>query len=191
MGNYLKQRGEQVKLGTCENLYYTRFHSLNTAHDIEGDKEHYLRSDQYRFRFPFPDEDRMFRAAAVRDDVQDHDRGVRLQVPVALLVSVGFFDEETMPPQADLVELRLHQQRPLRGYLFPVFEIGDKGYPHDRRFRVEDPAHVCAIASGALQTYVPPAAGSKGLTAEEMGQMLGRMMDGVLVRQYEPAGVAV
>jgi hypothetical protein len=58
MGEYVKNiQGEEVKIGTCENLYYCRY----------SDKEMLLNADEYfdekngfRYRFPFPDEDNKF-----------------------------------------------------------------------------------------------------------------------------------
>ena len=60
MGEYLNFDGEDVKIGTCENLYYLRYDFLKDNLDRfkAGDQEpkSYL-SDGSRFRFPFPEED--------------------------------------------------------------------------------------------------------------------------------------
>ena len=56
MGEYTKINGEQVKLGTCENLYYMRFEQLKQL-DAEARAEYGDESQGYRYRFPFPEED--------------------------------------------------------------------------------------------------------------------------------------
>jgi len=67
MGEYAQYKGSDIKLGTCENMYYLRADQRSL---IDG-YEFALEVD--RFRFPFPDE----------DDVkpgrfEDYDRGVRI-----------------------------------------------------------------------------------------------------------------
>jgi len=65
MGEYISVDGiGQIKLGTCESLYYVRYTDLarwvreGRTHQVDGNDEpaEYLKG-AYRFRFPFPDED--------------------------------------------------------------------------------------------------------------------------------------
>ena len=64
MGEYAKLRGQVLKLGTCEDLYYVRFDDLlNAIRAGQAEKEpnsaepaEYL-GGAFRFRFPFPNED--------------------------------------------------------------------------------------------------------------------------------------
>ena len=83
MGEYLKYKGEPVKLGTCESLYYTTYEQYKKAFEsgdlekMEGndEPENYL-NGSYMFRFPFPDETKV--------KIGDHEpfnRGYKLQVP--------------------------------------------------------------------------------------------------------------
>lgn len=58
MGEYAKHDGEQIKIGTCEEMYYLRYDQREEVEpekgnvDPAGDERHEL-----RFRFPWPDED--------------------------------------------------------------------------------------------------------------------------------------
>ena len=64
MGEYALYRGQPVKLGTCEDLFYVRYADFARM-VAQGELERYIGNDApesylsgvYRFRFPFPDED--------------------------------------------------------------------------------------------------------------------------------------
>jgi len=70
MGEYITHNGQQIKLGTCEDLYYVTFQQLvKMARKSGGEAYHYLKLDasgtgRYRFRFPFPRE----------TNAEDHER---------------------------------------------------------------------------------------------------------------------
>ena len=68
MGEYakLKSTGEEVKIGTCENMYYLRFEDRYKV-------VYNLSFDNYRFRLPFPDEDNNGIG-----NYNDYDRGIEL-----------------------------------------------------------------------------------------------------------------
>jgi hypothetical protein len=59
MGEFMQRiaDGERVKVGTCEDLYYLRFDQLTQVR-CDGDADPERQLDVYRFRFPWPDEDR-------------------------------------------------------------------------------------------------------------------------------------
>lgn len=68
MGEYIKYKGNEIKIGTCESLYYTSYQkyerALKEGHlsELPGNDppEEYAKADSgYRFRFPFPDEDNL------------------------------------------------------------------------------------------------------------------------------------
>ena len=66
MGEYVKINGTETKIGTCESLYYTTAKQFKTAlpeMTCEGsmNPSEYLTSGEFRFRFPFPDEDNIAR----------------------------------------------------------------------------------------------------------------------------------
>ena len=59
MGEYATYKGQQVKIGTCESMYYLR---ADQAHEVtakSGNVDPMSDRDRaaIRFRFPFPDED--------------------------------------------------------------------------------------------------------------------------------------
>lgn len=67
MGEYATYRGENIKIGTCEDMYYLR---ADQRDQIQGyDFASCL--DELRFRFPFPDEDDLEPGS-----FDDHGRGV-------------------------------------------------------------------------------------------------------------------
>lgn len=68
MGEYVKFKGEDIKIGTCENLYYVTYGKYLDA--LKQGQLSYVRGNDvpgayavpdsgYRFRFPFPDEDKL------------------------------------------------------------------------------------------------------------------------------------
>ena len=74
MGEYALYNGEQVKIGTCENLYYLRYEHRKQVQPLpnnlnpNGDEQY-----ECRFRFPWPDED--YTAAPGTDNERhDYDR---------------------------------------------------------------------------------------------------------------------
>ena len=84
MGEYakLKTTGEEVKIGTCENMYYLRFEDrYKVVYDLSF--------DNYRFRLPFVDEDNIDIG-----NYNDYDRGLDL-VPCydEELKTYSYFDD--------------------------------------------------------------------------------------------------
>lgn len=78
MGEYIKINNEQVKLGTCEDLYYTRYSQLKNIVSMAGfcggnaQPEEYLNpKNGFRYRFPFPEEDNK-----QIGDYEDYDKGI-------------------------------------------------------------------------------------------------------------------
>jgi len=71
MGEYL----HNVKLGTCESLYYTTYNQLKNW--LVSGKENFLKVNSgYRFRFPFPDEKNRRIG-----DYDNFDRGYLINIP--------------------------------------------------------------------------------------------------------------
>lgn len=60
MGEYAKDRvtGDRIKIGTCEDLLYLRADQLGRI-ACDGDADPVRHLNVYRFRFPWPDEDRV------------------------------------------------------------------------------------------------------------------------------------
>lgn len=59
MGEYAKFRGQEVKIGTCEDMYYLRADQAALVQPLSGNARPASKEDQaiIRFRFPWPDED--------------------------------------------------------------------------------------------------------------------------------------
>lgn len=51
MGEYADYKGQRIKIGTCESMYYLRADQMNDVRPVPG------ALDVIRFRFPFPAED--------------------------------------------------------------------------------------------------------------------------------------
>ena len=90
MGEYVKIMGEHVKIGTCENLYYTSFQNFQKLSENGVIKENQSTIKEYltggfRFRFPFPDEPEN----VLFSEVENFDRGVLFIVPKFLGVEIG------------------------------------------------------------------------------------------------------
>jgi len=75
MGEYAirKSDGQNVKIGTCENMYYLRYEDRDKVRAVSGSVDPVKEAHQLRFRLPFPDED------DVRiGQYQEYERGQRL-----------------------------------------------------------------------------------------------------------------
>ena len=57
MGEYAKYRGREVKIGTCEDMYYLRADQARDVQPISNSLNPWRERYVLRFRFPFPDED--------------------------------------------------------------------------------------------------------------------------------------
>lgn len=59
MGEYakLKGTGKEIKIGTCENMYYLRFDQREMVWPQRGNVNPMTDTEHIRFRFPWPDED--------------------------------------------------------------------------------------------------------------------------------------
>lgn len=63
MGEHINIKGQSVKLGTCEDLYYATYDQVRAAASIatqqpgNAEPRDYLKPNIWRYRFPFPDED--------------------------------------------------------------------------------------------------------------------------------------
>lgn len=63
MGEYATRRsdGQEIKIGTCENMYYLRYDQRGLIQPLEGNVDPHDPeiACELRFRFPWPDEDRI------------------------------------------------------------------------------------------------------------------------------------
>jgi hypothetical protein len=58
MGEYANYKGKQIKIGTCESMYYLRADQARMVQPLDGNVDPIKDAGSIRFRFPFPDEDR-------------------------------------------------------------------------------------------------------------------------------------
>lgn len=72
MGEYARYNGKEVKIGTCESMYYLRYEDKNKVAYIPGNVNAGTESNLF-WRLPFPDEDNVQIGHYDR-----HDRGERL-----------------------------------------------------------------------------------------------------------------
>jgi hypothetical protein len=96
MGEMIKSLwGEEMKIGTCENLYYARYAEFKeNRHRFTGMPGNdtptgYLQPNTYRFRFPFPDEDGKFGNGICTDEKLYYDRGFLLSIPKTYKVEIA------------------------------------------------------------------------------------------------------
>jgi hypothetical protein len=81
MGEYAIRNsdGQEIKIGTCESMYYLRFEDRFKVSGIPGREDGNVKpwideeAAQIRFRLPFPDEDNL-----LPGEYKQHDRGERL-----------------------------------------------------------------------------------------------------------------
>lgn len=57
MGEYAKYNGQEVKIGTCEDMYYLRYDQRYKVDALRGNVDPVKDAEGLRFRFPWPDED--------------------------------------------------------------------------------------------------------------------------------------
>jgi len=89
MGEFIRYRGTEIKLGTCEDLYYATYPKYIAALEAQvlfrsewnGSPEEYAKPDAgFRFRFPFPDEDHL----SLGSIEYDFSRGVRIELDISV-----------------------------------------------------------------------------------------------------------
>jgi hypothetical protein len=154
MGEYAEYHGKEVKIGTCEDMLYLRYdqrelvkrmpHSLDPA---DEDTQKVI-----RFRFPWPDEDRVEPGSFENPDRAIHIPG--LVAPegtehghVQFVASAGY--NVCLPCPEATPDPRIHrnghrgavllvQQAVRAGKLVSIFMCGGCG----ARFRIEDVEHL-------------------------------------------------
>lgn len=57
MGEYAKYAGEEIKIGTCETMYYLRADQAHKVTPLRGSVDPVRDAEHLLFRFPFPWED--------------------------------------------------------------------------------------------------------------------------------------
>jgi hypothetical protein len=75
MGEYAKFGGREVKIGTCEDMWYLRYDQRSKVSPLPGNVDPVRDAAALRFRFPWPDED-----AKNPGDFEDYGRGIGVTV---------------------------------------------------------------------------------------------------------------
>jgi hypothetical protein len=78
MGEYAKYGGQEIKIGTCETMYYLRADQRMMVRCMSGNVDPVRQATEIRFRFPWPDEDHIQPGA-----FQDYNRAIA--VPGAMV----------------------------------------------------------------------------------------------------------
>lgn len=75
MGEYAtrKSDGQEIKIGTCESMYYLRYEDRAKVRHLSGNVNPVKDAGELRFRLPFPDED-----GIQPGEYEDYNRGQRL-----------------------------------------------------------------------------------------------------------------
>ena len=163
MGEYAKYKGEEIKIGTCEDMYYLRFDQRHDVEHVHGNVN--PASDDamsIRFRFPWPDEDHIEPGGAF----ENYNRSVAVYVPmpdgvdhstVQFVAQAGYLISLPCPegtPDARIHRngfsgaVKLVRQKLLAdGRLVPILMCGGCG----AMWREEEPDKIRAIADAFLQ----------------------------------------
>lgn len=156
MGEYIRYRGEEIKIGTCEDLYYATYPKYiaaleaHTLHRLEGNSspEAYAKPDAgFRFRFPFPDEDHL----SLGSLEYDYSRGVPITLDVSACEPPKGHDRNKSTFQMEITQQKL------------VFRESDKNLclalvwrdPKTRQsFRIEDDADIKNILKQIIKHHI-------------------------------------
>lgn len=170
MGEYAKFGGEQIKIGTCENMYYLRADQAHMVQAVPGNVDPVKDAGAgIRFRFPWPDEDghppgsfeRYERSAAIHgvplpEDEFEHD-SVQFTSQIGFLLSIPCPLSKAGKELAEKVGIKLHkngyagdfqitQQRLFEGNLVVIGCCGGCG----AKFRLPTLAHATPIVEACL-----------------------------------------
>ena len=85
MGEYAKYGNRQIKIGTCEDMYYLRFDQRRKVRPEDGSVDPVRDAHSLRFRFPFPDED-----GISPGEFADHDRSIETDLDAPADVEHGY-----------------------------------------------------------------------------------------------------
>jgi hypothetical protein len=114
MGEHALYRGERLKIGTCEDLYYLRADQAKAVTALPNNVDPVRDREAVRFRFPFPSEDDVGPG-----QFGDHDRGLvldGLEPPAEL--AVDHFLVQFSASNGYLCSLPCPEGEPLDGVTF-------------------------------------------------------------------------
>lgn len=164
MGEYATFRGESVKIGTCEDMYYLRHEHRHMVTPERGNVDPVAGVCGLRFRFPWPDEDATAEPGR-DDDGHRYDRSVAVDLDlssatfehyaVQFVAHAGYVTSLPCPesPEGARLPFTIHrngfsgryhlcqQKQLMDGRLVPIMKCGGCG----AKFRLEDPAMIEAV----------------------------------------------
>lgn len=166
MGEYIKYKETKIKIGTCENMYYTSYQKYKEAlndgrlSQVLGNDHpsEYARPDSgLRFRFPFPDEDKLpfgeigkfhyHRGLPVKIDLQnEHDISEQWQ-------AITGKDSQLEITQQKLV----HRENDGKLCLALIVRNPDSGLS----FRIEEDSYIRKIAQDIIHNHAVKAVNTK------------------------------
>jgi hypothetical protein len=110
MGENATYNGQQIKIGTCENMYYLRYSDIGKIQSLSGNVDVHDQKtvNQLRFRLPFPDEDHIapgryepFRGATLHGysdkETAETPGIVQLNSKSGMLVNIACYHGEKLP----------------------------------------------------------------------------------------------
>jgi len=92
MGEFARYKGAEIKIGTCENMYYLRAEQAALVTPVPNSLDPVEVHESIRFRFPFPDED-----TVEPGGFKDYSRGVNLWMEVPDGVEHGMVQFSARP----------------------------------------------------------------------------------------------
>lgn len=103
MGEYAirKSDGVEVKIGTCEEMYYLRYEDREKVRVKPNNVDPVQFANELRFRLPFPDEDHI-----LPGDYDNHKRGERLYIPSSVSGCSEAFSDDSTVNEPGRIQLR-------------------------------------------------------------------------------------
>lgn len=152
MGEYIKYKNSEIKIGTVENLYYVRFDKFKQAFEakelshVDGNFAPWQYLDTqygFRFRFPFPDEDKL----PFGEILGDYNRGIPIRIDQAILPDEGL--------DPGHYEMKIMQQKPIirRSDGMECLALVWAS-PHGELSRIEDDAEIRKVVGEVIRHHV-------------------------------------
>jgi len=161
MGEYVKYKRSEVKIGTCESLYYVSYpkftEALAAGHVRKAENnlypsEYSKAGAGFLFRFPFPDEDRL----KFGDIKEGFDRGVKITMTDPTVLEDIHHDPDK-PYRKDIqVEFQKPVHRISDGKECLAIIVRNGTAPGDDLFRLEDDLDVLNLVKQLAKNNLGP-----------------------------------